>query len=142
MNKDAILGLEDAPLAEVVTQAEVEKAAESKIDAVKNRLLEQAAEIVSGALSWPELEKGQEGPPQEWVERLGPKKAMAAYRCALAGTMPSSDAPVAVKMASQILIGILKSHADRDKVPQLHIQMVQLSQGGGREYPSIKVESE
>lgn len=97
---------------------EVEEEGRSKalslIAETENRLFLETTEIVSDInafrdLSPEEIEAGY--PPKQWITEFGPKRALQRYRVARAAWLPMKDAPIALKIVTQMAAGIMKVKA-------------------------------
>lgn len=107
---------------------------------LENRLAERSAEIVEGVMAFADLPYDSEEPPQQWIDAMGYDAAQRTFRCVKAGQSPSSSVPHGVKVAAQVLAGVMKARALRGQSQTLNVQVVQLTQGTAREYPSIPVD--
>lgn len=95
------------------------------IRAVENRVLEKAMTIVESVLDFREIDPAMEHPPPDWFEKYG-DQAENRFRLARAGWMKGSEAPVGVKVAYNVLVGVVKARATEKAPPRLNIETVQM----------------
>ena len=86
----------------VKAKTAIEKSAEV-IENIEDELYREGCEILAANMAFadltpPKIEFGDDaapapGPPAEWVEQYGQKKAERRYRLAMAGWLSDSDAP-------------------------------------------------
>lgn len=93
--------------------------------AIENRVLDKAMNIVEATLDFREVDPAVEEPPPEWFEKYG-DQAIQRYRLARAGWMKPSEAPVGMKVAYNVLVGVVKARATEKAPPKLNIQLVQM----------------
>lgn len=91
-----------------LSQSERRELSLDEFKAMEDELLAEAASGLSAAMAWPEIDQGTEEPPEEWVEKLGRKKAEQKLRVANAAWLPNSEAPVGLKMMQSVFIGITR----------------------------------
>ncbi len=124
----------------VPTEAlEKRKLADAVLDQLTDELLEESLGTIHGALQFAKIDPEATEPPPEWVERLGEQKAKEQLVLARYGLMKSADAPVGLKLATQVATGILKSRGERKAPSSLNVQFVNF-QFPQVQYPSRKVE--
>lgn len=133
----------------VKAKTAIEKSAEV-IENIEDELYREGCEILAANMSFADLEPpkmafGDEeasppGPPPEWVERYGQKKAEKRYRLAAAGWLSDSDAPSGIKTARHLVIGIMKIRANRPSLPRgMNLTFVQMSTSHP-EYQELEVD--
>ncbi len=86
------------------------------LKAVEDKLLADSTSIVTDCLGFAEMgfeSDGTEITPEEWNDLPDNEKARK-IRLARAVWMPSSDVPHGVKMAQEVMIGILKTRAAKE----------------------------
>jgi len=86
----------------------------ARILEVENQLFLESTEIVSDIhafrdLSPEEIAVGQ--PPASWTREFGARRALQRYRVASAAWLPMKDAPIALKIVTQMAAGIMKVKA-------------------------------
>ncbi len=102
-----------------------EELAQQGLAAIEDSLFEQATEVISDALRFPELDEG--GMPPEWLERYGAKRAEKMARTAQMASMPSKDAPVGLQIAQKTHASIAKARAQAGTGPKtLNMTLVQM----------------
>lgn len=109
--------------------------AAKRIAGLEDRLLEQSMDVVANAMEFADVSYGQEKPPEAWVRQLGEEGAKRKLRYVLAGQMSSKDAPIGVRVAQAVAVGILKSRAQRTQQPTLNLHFVELTKQEVRVYP-------
>lgn len=93
-----------------------------ELTSIRDALFRRATAVVDGAMRFAELdpedgfaahkdEDGKIHPPKEWIAEMGRKKAMVMMRTAMAAWMKTADAPAALKLATQVQIGIIRAKA-------------------------------
>jgi hypothetical protein len=85
----------------------------SRIRDLEDDILERSCRVVDAGMAWGEVEFNQPEPPREWVEQYGEKAARDRLNIAKAAWMPQSQAPVGLKLAAQVLVGIAKARGLR-----------------------------
>lgn len=95
----------------------------ARIEEMEGQLFEQSSTILTSALDAFELEDGefQAEPPTEWIELYGEKGAKKRFRAAKAALLNSASAPVALKIASQLVTTMTKAKADKQEAPNLNV---------------------
>jgi len=88
---------------------------------LRDRVMEKASEVVEGVMGFADLsteELGVEEPPERWVSSLGLEAARKKFTYAKMGYATASQAPVAVKVASSTLNGMMKAMASEKAATQ------------------------
>lgn len=136
---DGEMALAEAPKGEVAVGSETglkaKDRAAKRIAGLEDRLLEQSMRVVTEAMQFADVAFGEKTPPEEWVETMGSELAERKLRYVLSGQMSGKDAPVGVKVAQAVAIGILKTRASRTQSPSLNISYVELTKTEVRVYP-------
>lgn len=114
--------------------------AAKRIRAMEEKLFEQSMTVVTGAMSFADLPFEAQEAPDEWVEELGSQEAAdRKFRQIKAGQMSSKDAPAGVKVATGVLMGIMKARQQRNTAgSSINVQMVLLTEQKVRAYPVQK----
>lgn len=102
-------------LAKVVHDEEAEI---ERIRAIEGALHETAASILAASMRAPEVNPGDEAPPDAWLEVMKPADAEKAFRIAQAAWMSQKDAPVFLKLAQQFLSGSMKVRSNENAGPK------------------------
>jgi hypothetical protein len=115
---------------------------------IEDEVFQTAAGILKANLDFHQVGPTQMEPPPEWIERYGREAALQRLAVARAGWMPQSLAPSAVKLASQVVVGI--GRARRHQAAQLGPTEINVKlqlpaptsadQPGAPEYPSKEIE--
>jgi hypothetical protein len=95
-------------------------------------ILKEALTIVQDGLRFREIDPTDEKkaiPEHMLLEHADdPEEAKRLHRVALANWMPSKDAPVGLKLATQVALGIVKARSVERAGPQsLNVQFIQMS---------------
>ena len=105
----------------------------------EDHVLSQAMTVVGGAIDFAELDpKNIEAIPEGWVEEYGEKAAKKRVRMAQAGLMPAKEAPVGIKLAAQMVTGIIKARSTEGKAQTFNIG-IQVFQGQRASYAEKEV---
>lgn len=112
--------------------------ARRRIKGMEDVLLERAMSVVDDAMSFADIPYDQKEFPEEWLLLMTEEQAQRRFRQIKAGQMPSSHAPMGVKVALAVTTGILKARAAKGSAPKLNLQMVILTKPEVREYPVQK----
>lgn len=114
---------------EAVARREL-SAEEQRIERLRNiedQLLEENLQIVGDAAKFRKIDPGQDQLPVEWLLELGAEGARERMRVAQAAWLPVKDAPIALKMAQSVALGIIKARATEKAAPRtLNVAFVQL----------------
>ncbi len=125
---------------EVLPKRAQASAAIDRLKEIESELLEDAAGIVKNAMLFHTINRDAEAPPQEWIDMLGPEEAMSKFRQIKAGWERSGDAPIGVKVATNIASSILKKTRDEDRSPILNAKVVEIN-FSPQMYPKLKVDT-
>jgi len=104
---------------EVLTPRAVEARQAERMMDLEDRVLERNLVILDGAARFHEIDPEAEAPPPEWVRELGQERAMERFRLAKYALMPAGAAPMGMKMAAPVVVGIMKAKAARDSGPKM-----------------------
>lgn len=100
-----------------------------RLKAMENDIFEESMATVRGTLRFAELgpdDKEEELPP--WLDGLPKADALKVFRLAKAGSQSAKDAPVAVKIAAQMVTGALKARAMEKQGPRsLNVTFVKMA---------------
>ena len=124
----AKLGEENAQLAEVITGPERLANQHARLQRLEDDLLERAMNIVDGSMAFSEIDPADEQPPKEWIAEFGEEGARRRMRVARASWMNAKEAPVGIKVAAQVAVGIMRANAQKNTGPKvLNIAVVQMT---------------
>ena len=91
----------------------------------------------------PKLEQGLDPAFEKMERELGQEEAQIAYRTALFASLPSADAPIGLKLAANIAVGIMKANAaEKGGTHVLNVAKVVLSASALPQFEEREVESE
>ncbi len=93
---------------------------------MEDQLADDCFKVITAAMKFAEIDDSGT-PPPEWIEEYGEKEALIRYRLAVAGSMNVSEAPFALKMATQTMVAVLKARATRTAPRPLSLQLVQIT---------------
>lgn len=93
---------------------------------MEDQLADDCFRVITSAMKFAEIDDSG-NPPEEWVEQYGEKEARIRYKLAVAGSMNVSEAPFALKMATQTMVAVLKARASRSAPRPLSLQLVQIT---------------
>lgn len=115
------------------------------IEKLQDELAKEAASIVSATLAAPEMKRAADGSwviPDKWFETYGPDGAERRAAVAAASWMNAKEAPVFIKVASSILVGMIRASADRESGNRtLNVALVQMEVSPAT-YPTLEVTDE
>lgn len=81
------------------------------IEELTDEIFGEAAQIVQDSLRFREISPDQKDPPIEWVRQFGQEEADRMFRVAQASWLPAKCAPIGIKNAMYVAVGILKARA-------------------------------
>lgn len=106
----------------------------------QQEIFEQASKVTEDVLLFRDLDPTAKEPPPEWVRELGEKDAWKRFRVALSAWMSAKEAPVGIKVAKELVVGISKALGESAQAPRvLNLQKVTVYSGTPPEYPVIEV---
>lgn len=115
-------------LAEIVPAPIRAVSQHARLERIQDDLLERSLAVVDGSVSFADIEPGALEPPPEWIEQYGHEGAMRRLRVARASWMNAKEAPVGIKVAAQVAVGILRAKAQEKSGPKtLNIAVVQMT---------------
>lgn len=90
---------------------------------IKNRLFADSMQVIGDTLRARDvdvtLQRDLDPAFERMVDDLGEEEAQKAYRVAVAGWNTAADAPVFVKVATNIAVGIMKANAAEKGGPKV-----------------------
>ena len=109
---------------------------------VEDELLDDSAIILQYANKFADIDPDAKEPPQEWIDEMGPEKAIKCLRVAKAAWLGSKESPMALKLASTTVASVMKARATRDhkEAPRFNVAVVQLPAAAPVEFPKLKVD--
>ena len=110
-----------------------------RIEAMEDQLFNQSSTILTSALDAFDLEETASQPPPEWVEEYGEAGAWKRFRAAKAALMSAAAAPVALKIAAQLVTTMTKAKADKQEAPSLNVVINVPTPNGALEKDAIPV---
>lgn len=138
---------EPVTLAVGTRAAQLERQQEDRLKTIQNRLMEQSAAVVDGALHFADIEPLEymqdpnKPPPQEWIDELGLAGAKRRLRVALAAWQGNKTAAVGIKVATDVLGGIVSAKATEKSGPKtINIGRVILPAGSLPVFEEMEIE--
>lgn len=126
-----------------VLPAKRTKAEERSIELrnMEDELLQQSMKVVQDTLRFRDIDPTQEEPPMEWRLAFGYEEAKKMHTIARAAWLPAKDAPIGLKYATQMGLGIIKARSVERAAPQnLAVQIIQMT--APPSFPEIIIPSE
>lgn len=107
----------------------------------QQEIFEEAAKITEDVLAFRDLDPALTEPPPEWVAALGEDEALKRFRVARSAWMSAKEAPVGIKVAKELVVGISKALGESAQAPRiLNMQKVTVYSGKPPEYQVVEVE--
>lgn len=132
-------------LVRVEVLPEKRTAAEERALALRNledELLQESMKVVRDVLRFRDVDPTEEEPPMSWRLEHGYDEAKKMQAIARAAWMPAKLAPVGLKYATQMGLGIIKARATERAAPQnLAVQFIQMTVPP-RQFPEIVIKEE
>lgn len=130
-----------SPTGRVLSKAEQ---VSEELRGMEDRMLKASLSVVGGAIDFTHLDPSDPKMPEGWVEELGFEEATLRHRAALAGLMSAKEAPVGIKLAAQMVTGIVKARSSENAgMRDLNIGTVVFmgkTEGTPEEYVELEVE--
>lgn len=118
-----------------------EERKDRSLRAMEDKLLDESLSVVGDALKFAHLSEDAEGPPAEWVDEVGVEAAERRFRVAKAAQLPAAKAPMGIRLAANLAVGIIKARAtEKTGDKTMNIAVVQMP--APTEYPKQIVEGE
>lgn len=118
---------------------EAHRAKQAVLKRLEDELLLESLTTLRDAMAFRDIEPDATEPPVEWRD-LAPEERMKRLRVARMAHMPSKDAPVGLKLANNLAVGIIKARAQEKGGPKtLNVQVVRLEMAPAQ-YPELTVE--
>lgn len=95
-----------------------------KLRALEDRILERGLVCLDDVAHWVDVEQSTAEPPQAWVDELGAEGAARRLRVAKSAWMSAKEAPVGIKVAQSVVVGIAKARATAQGGTTLNLQQV------------------
>ena len=118
---------------------------QDRLKSIEDELLEEAMSMTRHMLAFSEIDPGdvasEKAALAKWSAELGPDVAAKRLRLARGSWMPGKDAPVGLKHASVLAVGIIRARATERGAPRsLNISIVQLTEQPMMKYPEREVD--
>jgi hypothetical protein len=119
----------------------IEDRKQAGLRAMEDRLLNESLSVVADALKFAHLPEDAEGPLPEWVDEVGVEAAERRFRVAKAAQQPAAKAPMGIRLAANLAVGIIKARAtEKTGDKTMNIAVIQMP--APQEYPKQLVEAE
>ena len=79
------------------------------VEVLTAQLFQENLQILLDAARFADIPRGSREVPQSWIDQMGEERATAAFRVALYAQMSAKEAPVALKMATTVVLGVMKA---------------------------------
>jgi hypothetical protein len=97
-----------------------------RLQQMQDELLERSTTVLEGSMRFAEIESTAATVPQAWIDELGPEAAKVRFRLAKAGWLGAKEAPIGIRVAGQVAVGILRAKAAADQAPRiLNVKLMQ-----------------
>jgi hypothetical protein len=117
---------EPAPLAKAEPVHLVVRA--DRIRSLEEEIHEESADVIRDALAFADIPPDAEEPPYEWVKELGMERAWKRFRTVKYALCNLKEAPVALRIAKDTLVGMAKARASEKSGPRtLNMVVVQMT---------------
>jgi hypothetical protein len=93
----------------------------AKLKDIEDQLLVSSLSIVRDALAFEEIDPNTTEPPEHWVQELGPEGAEKRFRMAQAAWLNAKEAPVGLKLAKELGLGIIKARSTESAGARLNV---------------------
>jgi len=126
---------------------ERQRAARDRLVGLRDELFHESMSVLRDAMRFSEIDPSLQRDLDPAFERMenamGQEQAQRAYRVALLANMPSADAPIGLKLAANIAVGIMKANAqEKGGTHVLNVSKVVLNASALPEFEEREVESE
>ncbi len=91
---------------------------------IEQNILGSALQVVSHVMDFAQIDPTAEAPPEVWIEEMGEIAAWKRWRVARAGWVSAKEAPVGIKVATQIASAGIKAHAERVEPRRLNVNLI------------------
>lgn len=111
------------PLADLVKVDDDVKA----LRKIETKVLTKSMEVVQDALCFADIEMGGKGLPDQWIDEVGPERAQQRLRVAQMAQMNAKEAPVGLRIAKEVMVGVIKARATEKGAPpalNLHVTKI------------------
>jgi len=117
-----------AQLAKILPKKDALALQQDRLQELQDQLLERSLSIVDSSMRFADIDPTTTEPPQAWIDELGMDGAKVRLRVAQSAWAAAKDAPVGIKVASSVLVGILKAKATEKQGPRtLNVAVVHMT---------------
>jgi len=91
---------------------------------VEEELYQEAIETLNSVACWSKINPEDGEVPPEWIATLGREAAEIRFRIAKAAWLPTAKAPVGIRVAEHVVMGIAKARALQKQPPAFDMVFV------------------
>lgn len=95
----------------------------ARIEEIESEIFDRASGVVNAFLSFAEVTRQQEEPPESWVAEYGAEGARQRLKVAQAGWLPQAVAPAGAKLGAQMVVGILRGRGHKVRATQNNLNV-------------------
>jgi len=114
---------DDALVGEIVADApapkrRVKRVPHEELLALQDELWEESMVVARDTLRFREIDPSDPNPPKSWIEEYGHDEAVRMFRVAQAAWLDNSKAPMGLRHAGLVAMGIAKARAVEKSAPK------------------------
>lgn len=118
-----------------------------KLIGLRDELLQESLGVIRDSMRFrdidPELERDLDPAFEAMEAELGPQEAQRAYRVAKYSLATAAEAPIGLKLATNIAVGIMKANAaEKGAAPILNVSKVVINQASVPSFEEREVKDE
>ena len=117
------------------TNKQARAIAQQELRRLEDEVFEEAAEVCRLAMRFADIPDNLDGPPEEWIAEFGQKEAERQFRYITAAQKNARESPTGIKVATTVLVGLLRSRAEKQPPRPMNVQIAILSKGDLATYP-------
>jgi hypothetical protein len=140
---------DDPPKTEVLApvpkrEMSIREIQNGRLRVIEDEVFEKNLGVLEAVAEFSEVDPEKAGEvPEDLIESLGLKEATRVHRLRNYGLMSAKDAPVGIKIAAQIVTGIMRARSTEKAVSQnLNINVVQFTVPVPDQYEEVEVDNE
>lgn len=109
----------------------------AKILEIEDRIADKANQVIDAIVHFGEIDPEQAEPPIEWEHMYGAEGAKQRFRVMQASWLPAKEAPVALRLVTQVKVGIDRARAHKVETQNntINVQMLTLPAPTSVEHP-------
>ncbi len=140
---------DDAPKTEVLApipqpEMSIQEIQNGRLRVLEDEVFEENLGVLEAVAQFADVDpKNADEVPEDLIESLGLKEATRVHRLRNYGLMSAKDAPVGIKIAAQIVTGIMRARsAEKGGSKSLNINVVQFTVPVPDQYEEVEVDNE